>query len=198
MRMAHDADQEAQRVYIDSLRWRQYNLQGKIEAIGRQIVAWTRDEAELKQQLRAVEHLLSAEGEPPTDPPRAIAPVQVGTDASASGNGRGPDSDHPSLSFARWGPKSRAIYTAAAEVIREAGVPLHYRVLAEEVQKHVALGGVDPGATLIAHLHRAQDVFPRVGRGIYGLQRMVAVTQRDAPAATAPATRRRKTRRRTR
>lgn len=192
------SDQEAQRVYVDSLRWRKHDLQGKIEVVGRQIAAWTRDEAELKQQLRAVEQLLSAEGESSGNPRGAIAPVQVGSDASVSGNGRGPDSDHASLSFARAGSKSRAIYTAAAEVIREAGVPLHYRVLAEEVQKHVALGGVDPGATLIAHLHRAQDVFPRVGRGIYGLQGMVSVTQRDEPAATTPATRRRKTRRRTR
>ncbi len=198
MCMAQDTDHDARRVYVDSLRWRQHDLQGKIEAIGRQLAALTRDDAELKQQLRAVDQLLSAEGEPAADPHRNAALVQVGADDSASGNGRGPDPDSPSLSFAEWGPKSRAIYTAAAEVIREAGVPLHYRVLAEEVQKHVALGGNDPGATLIAHLHRAQDVFPRVGRGIYALQGMVAVAQTDDPVATAPTARRRKTRRRTR
>jgi len=195
--MGQDTDHDARRVYVDSLRWRQHDLQGKIEAIGRQIAAWTRDDAELKQQLRAVEQLLSAEGEPAADPQRNVGLVQVGTDAS-DGNGRGPDPDQPSLSFAEWGPKSRAIYTAAAEVIREAGVPLHYRVLAEEVQKHVALGGNDPGATLIAHLHRAQDVFPRVGRGIYGLQGMVAVEQPAKTGTAATTARRRKTRRRTR
>lgn len=199
MRMDHDSDQDARRTYVDSLRWRRHDLQGKIEATGRQIAASTRDETELKQHLRAVEQLLSAEGEQPTDPYPATGPFQIGTDASIpSGNGSEPDSDQASLSFARWGPKSRAIYTAAAAVIREAGVPLYYRVLAEEVQKHVALGGVDPGATLIAHLHRAQDVFPRVGRGVYGLHGMVTVAPRDNPPATAPARRRRKTRRRTR
>lgn len=198
MCMASDAQQDAHRGYVNSLRWRRNDLQGKIETVGRQIVAWTRDEAELKQQLRSVEQLLSAEGEPPADPERATAPVEVDPDSSTSGSRRGADSDHPSLSFAQWGPKSRAVYMAAAAAIREAGVPLHYRALAEEVQKHVALNGVDPGATLIAHLHRAQDVFPRVGRGIYGLQGMVAVTQQDEPATPAPAARRRKTRRRTR
>lgn len=197
--MAHDTDQDARRVYVDSLRWRQHDLRGKIGAIGRQIAVWTRDEAELKQQLRAVEQLLSAEGEPAGDPQRNLAVVHVSTGGDASdGNGRGPDTEDPSLSFAEWGPKSRAIYTAAAEVIREAGVPLHYRVLAEEVQKLVALGGADPGATLIAHLHRAQDVFPRVGRGIYGLQGMVTVAPTDKRGAAATTARRPKTRRRTR
>jgi hypothetical protein len=196
--MTVSVDQEAQRAYVHSLRWRQNDLQRKIETIGRQIAAWTKDEAELKQQLRAVEQLLSAEGEPPADPGRAMASVVVGTDDSVGGNERGPEPSHPPMTFAQWGPKSRAIYTAAAAAIQEAGVPLHYRVLAEEVQKHVVLSGVDPGATLIAHLHRAQDFFPRVGRGIYGLQGVVAIAQPDQLATPAPAARRRKTRRRTR
>jgi hypothetical protein len=58
-------------------------------------------------------------------------------------------------------------------VIVDAGVPLHYRVLAEHVREKVPLSGADPGATLIAHLHRAQEIFPRVGRGIYGIAGMV-------------------------
>ena len=195
MRMVHDADQEARRVYVDSLRWRRSDLQGKIEAIGRQMAAWARDETELKQQMRAVEQLLTAEGEQSVGRHRVMAPPQEGVATSASGPA--PDSDHASLGLARWGPKSGVIYAAAAEVIREAGVPLHYRVLAGEVQKRVALGGVDPGATLIAHLHRAKDVFPRVGRGIYGLQGMVANARPDVPADVSP-TRRCRTRRRTR
>ncbi len=195
--MVQDTDSSSQRQYVDSLRWRQGDLQTKIESIGRQIATWTRDEAELKQQLRAVEHLLSAEGEAPADRQGNEATVMMRRDALSSANGRGLTSDGPSLTFAEWGPKSRAIYTAAAEVIQEAGVPLHYRVLAAEVQKHVPLSGVDPGATLIAHLHRAQDLFPRLGRGIYGLQGLVAIAQHDR-TVTAPAGRRRKTRRRAR
>jgi hypothetical protein len=199
MRMGHDSDEDARRIYVDSLRWRRSDLQGKLEAVGRQIAARTRDETELRQHLRAVEQLLLAEGERKTETSPARDPFQIGSDSPTStGNAGEPESDHQSLSFARWGPKSRAIYAAAAAAIREAGVPLYYRVLAEEVQKNVALGGVDPGATLIAHLHRAQDVFPRVGRGVYGLQGMVAGNQQDQPKAKASASRRRKTRRRTR
>jgi hypothetical protein len=197
--MVHDSDHDARRMYVDSLRWRRSDLQGKLEAVGRQIAASTRAETELRQHLRAVEQLLLAEGEQRVEASLAGDPFQIGSDSPMGiANGGESESDQPSLSFARWGPKSRAIYTAAAAAIREAGVPLYYRVLAEEVQKHVALGGVDPGATLIAHLHRAQDVFPRVGRGVYSLQGMVAGIQQDEPEAKAPASRRRKTRRRTR
>lgn len=197
MRMETESDKSAQRVYVESLRWRQADLGGKLEALTRQITAMTRDEAELKQQLRAVEQLLSVEGESPV-PPQLTRTVMSGTAAStATGKEDAPDVDDPSLTFAQWSPKSRAIYTAAAEAIREAGVPLHYRMLAEQVQKRVALGGVDPGATLIAHLHRAQDVFPRVGRGIYGLQGITTVTT-AIDAGAKPTKRRRRARRRTR
>ena len=197
MRMVAESDERAQRIYVESLRWRQADLGGKLDTVTRQIAAMTRDEADLKQQLRAVEQLLSVEGDA-TAPPRGTGTVKGGaTTQVKSGNEVAPDADDPSVTFAQWSLKSRAIYTAAADALREAGVPLHYRMLAEQVQKRVALGGVDPGATLIAHLHRAQDVFPRVGRGVYGLQGMApAATTGDA--GTKPAKRRRRARRRTR
>jgi hypothetical protein len=198
MRMLQGDNGEAQRQYVDSLRWRRKDLQGRLEAIAPQIASLTRDETELRQQLRAVEQLLSVEdGQADTRP----TPAELGTgqpDAPISLGGGELEAENGSLDFRAWGPKSRGIYEAAAQVIREAGVPLHYRVLAEEVQKKVPLSGVDPGATLIAHFHRAQEAFPRVGRGVYGLKGMVADIEPLPKSAGAPVRRRRKTRRRTR
>jgi hypothetical protein len=141
-----------------------------------------------------VEQLLGAAGEVVGRANESIVPSQHDSDGARSRHGPDPDSNGVVLDFSSWGPKSRAIYITAAEVIREAGVPLHYRVLAEEVQKQVALSGVDPGATLIAHLNRAREIFPRVGRGIYGLE---GVTASAAPTET-PTRHRAKTRRRAR
>lgn len=197
MRMVQVADGDAERVYVDSLRWRREDLQGKLEAVGLEIASLTRDEAELRQQLRAVEQLLTASGASLTDGKGSIHMVDGRGDVAASASRGTDDADRGSLDFSAFGPKSRGIYSAAAQVIGEAGVPLHYRVLAEEVQKRVPLSGVDPGATLIAHLQRAKDFFPRVGRGVYGLQGMAnAGTDATLPQTTAG--RRRKTRRRTR
>jgi hypothetical protein len=196
--MSRDTDADQERAFIESLRWRQQDLQGKLQAIGGQLAALTRSEADLKQQLRSVEQLLSAAGEPFGRVNEAAVPAQHFSADTASSNGAGRDADGAPFDFSSWGPKSRAIYVTAADVIREAGVPLHYRVLAEEVQKRVALGGVDPGATLIAHLNRARDIFPRVGRGIYGLEGLVTATAPLETSAATPTGRRPKTRRRTR
>jgi hypothetical protein len=122
-----------------------------------------KEEGDLIQEVRAIDLLIgAARGNGtllPQGPDSANAlPVR--------GGGAIPD-------FGAWGPTGREIYQRAYEVIRDAGVPLHYRVLAEQVRQRVPLSGADPGATLIAHLHRAQDVFPRLGRGVYGIAGMV-------------------------
>lgn len=195
--MAAETDEETQRIYVESLRWRRADLGDKLDALTRQIAGMTRDEAELKQQLRAVEHLLSVEGESSPAAPQGAGTLRSGAATSSASGERAPDSDDPPLNFADRSPRSRAIYTAAADALKEAGVPLHYRMLAEQVQKRVALGGIDPAATLIAHLHRAHDVFPRVGRGVYGLQGMTALPTAD-DAEAKPTKRRRRARRRTR
>jgi hypothetical protein len=196
MSMAQVIHPEPEQVYVESLQWRREDLQTKLAAVGFQVAALTREEAELRLQLRAVDQLLAAEGASSPEGGGSVhlatenndVPVSVGGDRQ-SGADASPD-------FSAWGPKARAIYAAAAHAIGDAAVPLHYRVLAEEVQKSVPLSGVDPGATLIAHLHRAQDIFPRVGRGIYGLRGMVAASE-VASRNSTPVRRRRKTRRRT-
>ena len=75
---------------------------------------------------------------------------------------------------------------------------MHYRVLAEEVQKTAPLSGKKTGATLLAHLHRAQGLFPRVGRGVYAIRGMIdpePATPAMTNGQTTP-TKRRQTRRR--
>ena len=132
-------------LYVESLRWRQQDLQAKLDGIGAQIASLTRSEADLKQQLRAIEQLLSAAGELALGVNEVVLPARHASDGAADSNGAEPHADGGSFDFSSWGPKSRAIYMTAADVICEAGVPLHYRVLAEEIQKKVALSGVDPG-----------------------------------------------------
>jgi hypothetical protein len=195
--MAVSTNDDPEGQYVASLRWRQQDLQGKLEAIGAEIASLTRSEADFKQQLRAIEQLLVAAGESAVSQDPLIASTPHRADGPPRPNGANPDADDAPFDFSAWGPKSRAIYTTAAEVIRDAGVPLHYRVLADEVQKKVALSGADPGATLIAHLNRAQDVFPRVGRGIYGLEGLVTAPVPSATSAGASSKRRPRTRRRT-
>jgi hypothetical protein len=198
IRMAHVIPADAERLYVESLRWRCGDLQTKLQAVGFQIASLTRDEAELRQQLRAVEQLLAAEGASTSESHGSIGHASKNTDGSVSTTGAVQDVDGGAPDFSSWGPKARGIYVAAAQAIADAAVPLHYRALAEEVQKSVPLSGVDPGATLIAHLHRAQDIFPRVGRGVYGLQGMVTASAPAEPHDSTQVRRRRKTRRRTR
>jgi hypothetical protein len=186
---------EAERIYLDSLRWRSQDLNIRLAALVVQIASLTREEADLKQQLRAVEQLLTADG----------GLSEIKQNDHVQNDEVDPSAAHlvtksdlgQSVDFSAWGPKARAIYVAAANAIVEAAVPLHYRALAEEIQKTVTLSGVDPGATLIAHLHRAQHIFPRVGRGIYGLQGKVPVIAAE-PQLSPAASRRHKVRRRTR
>ncbi len=192
-------DSAPEDLYVASLRWRRGDLQQKLDTVGAKMQALTDEEAQLRQQMRAVDQLLAA-AHPEQELESADgAAVHAGSNGAVPGGGQ--DSAEPTPDFTAWGPTARRIYACAEEVIREAGVPLHYRVLADEIQKKVALSGGDPGATLIAHLHRAQEVFPRVGRGVYGLAGMTQSISTGTDSVLAPtATRRRrpKTRRRTR
>jgi hypothetical protein len=201
--MQEPTDAAAHRRYVDSLLWRRDDLQATIGALGERIALLSKEETELKQQLRSLDQLLGAEESRPADQtPLAGAPQaraeQPVEGPSARTNGAAAD-----VALRATGPKSRAIYAAVADALQAAGVPLHYRILAEEVQKKVPLSGADPGATLIAHLHRAQDLFPRLGRGVYGMSGMIS-SEPPAPGTSAsspPQTSRRrrpKTRRRSR
>ena len=177
-------------VYLNSLVWRQAEIRSRLEDVRSQLQGFQREEAELMQEVRAIDLLLSAaRGNGSSVRPKTKVPAET---SDPVGNEL-PD-------FSAWGPTARQIYQCAYEVILDAGVPLHYRVLAEHVREKVALSGADPGATLIAHLHRAQEIFPRVGRGIYGIAGMVSQTAVKPPAidseVTAVRQRRQRVRRR--
>jgi hypothetical protein len=194
-------------LYVESLRWRQSWLRAELDSVQGRIEDLNREEATLTVQLRAVEQLLSVEQIQMSNGVQA-APSHHLERASAEPTDKAEGSSTPSaeddqaVDWSVFGPKSRKIYVATANVLREAGVPLHYRVLADEVQKQVPLAGTDPGATLIAHLHRAQHLFPRIARGVYGLGGAKVATTEGPTEATAevPVTRRvrRKTARRRR
>lgn len=195
--MAHATVTQSERAYVESLRWRRGDLQSKIADLRDRLQALSKEEDALRQELRAVEQLLfAADGVAhETEPPGSAAEVPKARSSASSG---APESSTDSLDLTGYGPTARRIYASAERIIREAGVPLHYRMLAEEVQKHAPLSGKDPGATLIAHLHRAQDLFPRVGRGVYGVKGMVgAPSTADQPnGSTTTTKKRRRTRRR--
>ena len=148
-------------LYVESLVWRQRAIRSRLEALRLEVQALQKEENELIQEVRALELLIGVATED------GVAHSQT-----MAGAGQAPDGAIAIPDFGSWGPTSREIYQRVYEVIRDAGVPLHYRVLAEQVREKVALSGADPGATLIAHLHRAPDVFPRLGRGIYGISGM--------------------------
>lgn len=175
-------------VYLESLVWRQADLRGRLEVLRSQVQALQKEEGELIQEVRAIDLLIGAAGgngmQPPSRPDSTHALHDSGTSST-------PD-------FEAWSPTAREIYQRAYAVILDAGVPLHYRVLAEHIQAKVPLGGVDPGATLIAHLHRAQDIFPRLGRGVYGVAGMVAKPSLPPQVAAAGKRRQRVRRRRLR
>src|SRR5713226_5706269 len=176
-------------LYVESLRWRQSWLRAELDSVQGRIEDLNREEATLTVQLRAVEQLLSVEQIQMSNGVQA-APSHHLLRASAEPTDKEEGSSMPSaeddqaVDWSVFGPKSRKIYVATANVLREAGVPLHYRVLADEVQKQVPLAGADAGATLIAHMHRAQEIFPRLGRGIYGLRGMT--TSGSPRKASAP------------
>jgi hypothetical protein len=173
-------------VYLESLVWRQADIRGRLEVLRSQVQVLQKEENDLIQEIRAIDLLIGAArgngSSIPPAPDSTAAPPQRGAGAI-------PD-------FGAWGPTGREIYQRAYEVIRDAGVPLHYRVLAEQVRERVPLSGVDPGATLIAHLHRAQDVFPRLGRGVYGIAGMVDKPSLSPEVASAGKRRQRVRRRR--
>ena len=152
-----------QAIYLESLAWRQAEIRGRLEAVRAEVQALQKEESDLIQQVRALDLLIGAAKGNGASPPMGPSSTQLVPEQKT---GTMPD-------FAAFGPTAREIYQRAYDVIRDAGMPLHYRVLAEQVQEKVPLSGADPGATLIAHLHRAQDVFPRLGRGIYGITGLV-------------------------
>ena len=182
-RMTHSSPDE--RAYIEGLEWRKDGLQARVKAVRDQIEALDQEAVTLRHELASVEHLLSAVGASGENQ-RDVSPLPATGDAVGG----------LSAELSAWGPTARRIYTVAHQVIEEAGVPLHYRLLADEIQKTVPLSGADPGATLIAHLHRAPDLFPRVGRGVYALSSMIAPgTDTDSqPRGDSSTTRKRRTR----
>lgn len=162
-------------VYLESLVWRQADLRGRLEVLRSQVQALQKEESELIQEVRAIDLLIGAVGGNGAQPQSQPDSTHALLDRVSSAT---PD-------FGAWGPTAREIYQRAYEVILDAGVPLHYRVLAEQIQAKIPLGGNDPGATLIAHLHRAQDIFPRLGRGVYGVAGMVGKPLLPVQGATA-------------
>jgi hypothetical protein len=173
-------------VYLESLVWRQADIRGRLEILRSQVLVLQREENDLIQEVRAIDLLIGAAKGNDTLLPQGLDSANALPVPRA---GAIPD-------FGAWGPTGREIYQRAYEVIRDAGVPLHYRVLAEQVRQRVPLSGVDPGATLIAHLHRAQDVFPRLGRGVYGIAGMVDTSSLSPEVAGAGKRRQRVRRRR--
>jgi hypothetical protein len=150
-------------VYLKSLAWRQAEVRSRLEDLRSQLQGLQREEADLMQEVRAIDLLL---GSARANGSQAQSNPKASSSASEPPSQQLPD-------FSAWGPTAREIYQCTYKVILDAGVPLHYRVLAEHVREKVGLSGADPGATLIAHLHRAQEIFPRVGRGVYGIAGMV-------------------------
>jgi len=190
-------------LYVESLRWRQSWLRAELDSVQGRIEDLNREEATLTVQLRAVEQLLSVEqiqisnGAQPAAAHLLEKAAAEPTDSKEEGTSKPSAEDDQAVDWSVFGPKSRKIYVATANVLREAGVPLHYRVLADEVQKQVPLAGTDPGATLIAHLHRAQHLFPRIARGVYGLGGTKLATTEGPTEAIAEVTATRRVRRKT-
>lgn len=58
----------------------------------------------------------------------------------------------------------------ATKVLRQSGAPLHYKDLAGMIEgSGYKIQGMNPEATLLAHLHRTSDQFLRTGRGMWAL-----------------------------
>jgi len=166
--------------YIAGLRWRQRALREDLASVRARLEELTQEEARILNQLRPLESLLAIEpgAEEAKDFVEATsredgsAPMRVNPVESRSFL---TDPVPASASETQWewpagtGPKARLVYQAVDKVLREAAAPMHYRFIADEVQKVVPLRGSDPAATLIAHLSRARSLFPRVARGFYWL-----------------------------
>ena len=153
--------------YLESLRWRRGDLQSRLGQLKVELDRLSHEESGVNRELQALDVLLAAAEQPATNASvRPTSPIGSAGDTLTLA----PVGDTDPSAF---GPTARVIYARAEEIIRDAGVPLHYRILADEIQKRVPLSGADPGATLIAHLHRAPHLFPRVGRGIYAIPEVV-------------------------
>ncbi|MBJ7604464.1 MAG: winged helix-turn-helix domain-containing protein [Candidatus Dormibacteraeota bacterium] len=177
----------AERAYVGGLKWRQDQIRSKLGLIAAEIESLASAEKETRRELEAIELLLQATGHG-TDEKADVSPTY-------SRDGR---RENPSIGNGSGiGPTARRVYELAQQALRDAGVPLHYRVLADEIQKEMRLSGADPGATLIAHLHRAPHLFPRVGRGIYAIPEVLPADGSSAGNALGDSGRRPRVRRRT-
>ncbi len=65
--------------------------------------------------------------------------------------------------------QGKSIPDLAEEVLRDAGIPLHYTAIMREIESKykIAIPGKNPKANMNAHLHKSR--FVRVGRSVYGL-----------------------------
>lgn len=169
---------------IDLALYRQV-LRGRREELGRELQriadmrdALTRQEARILQQVRSLDALLTMEldGGDLGIPAELRASEVAGDDTHGAGAtdapGSGATAVHQGVaSDPALAPRDvrDLVLDAVQQVLRQEGVPLHYRQLADTVGTQAPLRGKDPGATLLAHLSRAADRFVRVGRGIYWL-----------------------------
>ncbi len=69
------------------------------------------------------------------------------------------------------GTVSVSLGEMAIAVLRQNSRPMHYAELTEQIQKTgFKISGKSPQATLLAFLHRKQDLFTRFEPGIWGLK----------------------------
>jgi hypothetical protein len=133
------SDAQNIRAYVESLRWRRGDLEDRISKVREEMEVLAQQEGSLRQEVRAVEQLLSAAN--PTTNGRAQAsdgPAETVADRRST-----PNAEADLADFSGFGPTARRIYASAEQALLDAGVPLHYRVLADEVQKTAPLSGRD-------------------------------------------------------
>lgn len=147
--------------YLSGLSWRRDRLKAELDTIESQKQELLRREAGLVAQLRSIETLLVAES--------AISESQGSMRGQSPPLASEAVSDAETTSGDVPSEIGNRIYTAVESSLRDAAVPLHYKSLAEMVQKLVPLRGKDPAATLLAYLSKVPQRFPRVGRGVYAL-----------------------------
>jgi hypothetical protein len=179
----YSSDRDRREAYLAGLEWKHGVLQAELAVVRAEAERLTKEEAQILNRLRALETLLMLEvGAVATN--AALESLdkdgsleQSTTLAAFEARQPGVPGSSAEILITETRPngtgvlssKTRLIYQSVRRVLIEAGVPMHYRQIAEEVQKSVPLNGADPAATLIAHLSRARDLFPRVGRGHYWL-----------------------------
>jgi hypothetical protein len=147
--------------YLELLRWRRRDLQKDLDALSRQRQQLAQAEAAIVNQVRSLDTLLAAE--------EARGAGEFGA--------RGPANSEfvaPPLIDDSSADVGSMIRDAAERVLREAGGPMHYKVIANRVQTMVPLRGKNPAATLLTFLTKDADRFCRVDRGCYSLNEIAA------------------------